>query len=122
MAYHIFTTRKVILTTEMNDTETNMMIDWQKQTDLQAKTDDLYDTYAGLAEANDDGALTQAQQLAFSRDLTKLSNDEDKLEREIQLLETKYSEKSQELTKVEEQEKTAIEQDEPNYAGAGGNK
>ena len=116
MGYHIFTTRKVILTHQMNDTETTMMNKWIEQTALQNQVSALY------AKFSKEENLTDAKRMEFSASLQDLSNDEDALEREIQLLETKYSEKSQELTQVEEQEKTSIENDTPIYSGAGGNK
>jgi len=116
MGYHIFTLRKEILTHQVNDTECNMMIKWTEQMGLQDQVSALYSDFAELEEP------TEQQRNQFSANLTKLSNAEDQLEREIQLLETKYSEKSQELTKVEEQEKTALENDIPVYPGAGGNK
>ncbi|MBR6163093.1 hypothetical protein IKQ26_04270 [bacterium] len=115
MGYHIFTTRKVILTHQMNDTETTMMNKWIEQTALQNQVSALYARFSKEE-------LTDQQRMQFSASLQDLSNSEDQLEREIQLLETKYSEKSQELTKVEEQEKTSIENDTPIYSGAGGNK
>ena len=99
----------------MNDTETTMMNKWIEQTALQNQVSALYTRFSQTD-------LTDQQRMEFSASLQDLSNDEDKLEREIQLLETKYSEKSQELTKVEEQEKTSIEQDVAVYSGAGGNK
>ena len=116
MGYHIFTLRKEILTHQVNDTECNMMIKWTEQTGLQDQVSALYSQFAQIENP------TEQQRNQFSARLTSLSNSEDQLEREIQLLETKYSEKSQELTKVEEQEKTALENDIPVYPGAGGNK
>ena len=116
MGYHIFTLRKEILTHQVNDTECTMMLKWTEQTALQNQVSALYSRYAQIENP------TTQQQNQFSADLTALSNAEDQLEREIQLLETKYSEKSQELSKAEEQEKTAIENDIPVYSGAGGNK
>lgn len=116
MGYHIFTLRKEILTHQVNDVECNMMIKWTEQMGLQDQVSALYSNYAQLTEP------TEQQRNQFSAQLTALSNREDALEREIQLLETKYSERSQELTKCEEQEKTAMEQDIPVYSGAGGNK
>ena len=86
------------------------------QKGVQDQVSALYSNYAQLTEP------TEQQRNQFSAQLTALSNREDALEREIQLLETKYSERSQELTKCEEQEKTAMEQDIPVYSGAGGNK
>ncbi len=116
MGYHIFTTRKVLLTTEMNNTETTMMNKWIEQRALQQQVQALYTRFSRIEN------MTDGQRNDFSASLTALSNDEDALEREIQMLETKYSEESQELTKVEEQEKTSIENDTPVYSGAGGNK